>query len=219
MGSLVAFVGGSGSGKTRFIENLIPVLRNRGLRIAYVKHCHKGFELDQKAKDSGRVREAGADVVVLASGDETARIETRRRTLLELAGEIGTEVDLIVAEGFKSEPVKKIEVLASDGIPCCGHDADLVALISDEKVAFSVPVFGSREVELVADFLEREIMVEDRSKIKVDLVIDGSPVELNDFVKSMLGSTVVAMVSNLRGVKDPGTVKLTISKGEGGDKG
>jgi molybdopterin-guanine dinucleotide biosynthesis protein B len=219
MGFLVAFVGSSGSGKTRFIESLLPVLRARGLKVAYVKHCHRGFELDDRRKDSGRAREAGAEVVVLVSREETARIETRRATLMDLADEIGRNVDLVVAEGFKSEPVRKIEVLASDGELCCDSDPYLVAVISDGKDAFDVPKFGTGDVERVADFLGRKIMVLDKSKLEVELVIDGSPVELNDFVRSMLGSAVVAMVSNLRGVKDPGTVKLTITKGEGGEKG
>jgi molybdopterin-guanine dinucleotide biosynthesis protein B len=43
----VAFVGNSGSGKTRLIARLVPELKKRGLAVALVKHCSHGFDLGQ----------------------------------------------------------------------------------------------------------------------------------------------------------------------------
>jgi molybdopterin-guanine dinucleotide biosynthesis protein B len=51
------FAGYSGSGKTTLIEQLIPQLRERGLRVSLLKHAHHAFDVDQQ--DSYRHRQAG----------------------------------------------------------------------------------------------------------------------------------------------------------------
>ena len=53
------FAAYSGSGKTTLIENLIPLMVARGLRIALIKHAHHDFDVDQPGKDSWRHRQAG----------------------------------------------------------------------------------------------------------------------------------------------------------------
>ena len=55
----------SGSGKTTLIESIVPHLIRRGLRVAAVKRSHHDVELDSPGKDSRRIRDAGADPVVL----------------------------------------------------------------------------------------------------------------------------------------------------------
>lgn len=215
---VVAVVGSSGSGKTRFIESLIPELKARGLTIAYVKHCHKGFQLDSRDKDSGRAGEAGAGVVVLASPDETAKIEKRGVDLSQLVCELAAGADIILAEGFKSESVRKVEVVGRGAGPVCGSDPNLIAVISDETRDWTTPVFRTGDIGPFADFLEEEIVGKDKTDDVVELEVDGSPVGLNDFVRSILSSAVVAMVKNLRGVEEPREIRLSIKRTKGGDK-
>jgi molybdopterin-guanine dinucleotide biosynthesis protein B len=50
----VSVVGNSGSGKTTFIEKLIPELIGRGLKVGTIKHDVHGFEMDKPGKDSWR---------------------------------------------------------------------------------------------------------------------------------------------------------------------
>eukprot|EP01034_Spumella_vulgaris_P040929 gene40929-50639_t len=64
---VVGFAGFSGSGKTTLVEQLIPELRMRGLRVSVVKHAHHSFDIDHPGKDTYRHREAGAFEVVAAS--------------------------------------------------------------------------------------------------------------------------------------------------------
>lgn len=64
---VVGFAGFSGSGKTTLVEQLIPELRLRGLRVSVVKHAHHSFDMDHPGKDTYRHREAGAFEVVAAS--------------------------------------------------------------------------------------------------------------------------------------------------------
>ena len=46
---VVGFAGFSGSGKTTLVEQLIPELRLRGLRVSVVKHAHHSFDMDHPA--------------------------------------------------------------------------------------------------------------------------------------------------------------------------
>jgi len=64
---VVGFAGYSGAGKTTLVERLIPVLKQRGLRVSVVKHAHHRFDIDHPGKDTFRHREAGAFEVVVAS--------------------------------------------------------------------------------------------------------------------------------------------------------
>jgi len=64
---VVGFAGYSGSGKTTLVEQLIPALKFRGLRVSVVKHAHHQFDIDHPGKDTWRHREAGAFEVVAAS--------------------------------------------------------------------------------------------------------------------------------------------------------
>ena len=70
--NVVGFSGYSGSGKTTLVEQLIPALKKRGLRVSVVKHAHHRFDIDHRGKDTFRHREAGAFEVVVASSNRLA---------------------------------------------------------------------------------------------------------------------------------------------------
>ena len=70
----VSFSAKSGTGKTTYLEKLVACLKERGLRIALIKHDAHGFELDQPGKDSYRLREAGVDTMILSGPDQTVQI-------------------------------------------------------------------------------------------------------------------------------------------------
>ena len=64
---MLGFVAASGTGKTTLLTRLIPALRARDIRCAAIKHSHHDFDIDVPSKDSYRLREAGAQQVLLAS--------------------------------------------------------------------------------------------------------------------------------------------------------
>jgi molybdopterin-guanine dinucleotide biosynthesis protein B len=49
---VIAVTGFKDSGKTTAVEMLGRELVRRGYRVATVKHCHHGFDLDRPGKDS-----------------------------------------------------------------------------------------------------------------------------------------------------------------------
>ena len=57
----------SGTGKTTFIEKLIPLLAQRGVRTAVIKSDSHGFDLDTEGKDTARFAAAGAEAVAVSS--------------------------------------------------------------------------------------------------------------------------------------------------------
>jgi molybdopterin-guanine dinucleotide biosynthesis protein B len=71
------------------------------------------FDIDRPGKDSYRHREAGASEVLLSCNDRWALMHERREevevTLDELLAHL-SPCDLVLIEGFKQEPIPKLEV-------------------------------------------------------------------------------------------------------------
>ncbi len=110
----VVFAGFSGSGKTTLVEQLIPLLKQQGLRVSVAKHAHHRFDIDQPGKDSWRHRQAGAHEVVIASDLRLALVREfdapERLTVHALIAELNPRVDWVLVEGFKTSDLPKIEV-------------------------------------------------------------------------------------------------------------
>lgn len=89
----------SNTGKTTFIERLIPMLATYGIRAGVVKgDCH-GYDVDEQGKDSWRFREAGAEAVAVVSpnGYFLQQRTDYRAGLLSVAG-LMRDVDLVFIE-------------------------------------------------------------------------------------------------------------------------
>src|SRR5215207_5068331 len=110
---VIGLAGWSGAGKTTLLSRVIPHLLGQGLRVSVIKHAHHSFDVDIPGKDSWVHREAGAVEVLVSSGKRWALMHELRGAaepgLPELLAKL-SRVDLVVVEGFKSEPHRKIEV-------------------------------------------------------------------------------------------------------------
>ena len=71
---LLGFVAFSGTGKTTLLTRLIPLLKDRGIRIGMIKHAHHRFDIDTPGKDSYQLRKAGAQQMLIASRTRWALI-------------------------------------------------------------------------------------------------------------------------------------------------
>ena len=154
---IVTIVGKSGSGKTTFIEKLIPELIRRGYRVGTVKHHLHDFEIDQPGKDSWRHARAGATTTIIASPQKVAMIKhaTAEMPLEEMRTRFFDDVDVIVAEGYKSVRQPKIEIFraAVHERPLFAHDAELIAMVTDTPFSIGVPCFGLEDIAPCVDFL------------------------------------------------------------------
>ena len=154
---IVSFVAYSGTGKTTFLERLIPKLKARGLKIAIVKHDGHRFEIDHEGKDSDRFTKAGADVTGLISSEKAVLMENRQTDPEEFLKKIDG-VDLILTEGFKQGPWPKIMLhRKGSGKPMPLLPEECLAVISDVEILDCENVFTLEEIEKTADFLFRYI--------------------------------------------------------------
>ncbi len=145
--SVLGFAAFSGSGKTTLLEQLIPLLRGSGLKLALIKHSHHDFEMDKPGKDSDRLRKAGAGQILLASKYRSAWIREgdgeTEPDLAELLTRLDTRgLDLVLVEGFRDEPIPKIEIhRPSLGKPLlCLEDDQVIAVAVDRRPSQEVPV-------------------------------------------------------------------------------
>src|SRR5436309_14314232 len=142
---VIGLVGWSGAGKTTLLTRVIPQLQKQGLRVSVIKHAHHAFDVDVPGKDSWKHREAGAAAVLVSSSQRWALMHELRGAaeprLPELLAKL-SPVDLVVVEGFKREPHRKIEVYrAVNGKPLLFPDDPAIAAIAaDAAVETALPV-------------------------------------------------------------------------------
>ena len=164
----VAFIGHQGSGKTRLLTRLIPVLQENGYRVGVVKHAAGGMHLDRTGKDSALFQEIGVEKTLVISPSHAALFfELSEETpLVEVVERIFHGFDLVLIEGFKGGPFPKIEVyhragrVGVDAEPLAGT-IDVIAVVTDERVALpdGVPLLSPHRPEDVADFLEQTLLL------------------------------------------------------------
>ncbi len=152
------FAAWSGSGKTTLIENLIPLLAQQGFRVSVIKHAHHAFDVDKPGKDSFRHRQAGAAEVLVSSGARWALMhELRSETEPELPQLLArlSPCDLVLVEGFKLQPIPKIEIhRQATGSPLL-HPGDphIVAVATDVKLDTRLPQFGLVDYPAIVRFM------------------------------------------------------------------
>jgi molybdopterin-guanine dinucleotide biosynthesis adapter protein len=151
--------GWSGSGKTTLVTRLIPALVRYGISVSTVKHAHHEFDIDRPGKDSFRHREAGATEVLIGSATRWALMHENRGgrepTLDELLAHM-SRVDLVLVEGFKRDPIPKLEVhRPALGKPLlCRDDPYIVAVASDVPLSgLAVPVLPMGDAQAIAAFI------------------------------------------------------------------
>lgn len=160
----LGFVAPSGTGKTTLLTRLAAVLSARGLRLGYLKHAHHGFDLDTQGKDSYRLREAGAQRVLIASAARWALLQENDARqpipqLPELLAHFDPErIDLVLIEGWhgvSSYPKIAVHRPAAGREPQRFDDSDLIAVATDtpEQVPTSLPRLPLNDPERIADFI------------------------------------------------------------------
>ncbi len=157
--AVLGIVGWSGSGKTSLVRRLLHEFVRRGISVSTIKHAHAGFDIDTPGKDSHVHREAGACEVVVSSVNRFALIhENRDEPEPRIDGLLArmTPVDLVLIEGFKSEPHDKLEVhRPAVGKPALyPRDPDVVALATDTGADDAhIPVLDLNDTAAIADFI------------------------------------------------------------------
>lgn len=150
----------SGTGKTTLLKKVIPLLKERNLRVGMIKHTHHDMDVDQPGKDSYELRKAGAHQTLVASQQRWALMtETPDNTELDLyylASRFDEKtLDLILVEGFKHESIPKIALFRSAlNRPLNGLiDQYVIAIASDTIIDTDLPQLDINQAEQVADYI------------------------------------------------------------------
>jgi molybdopterin-guanine dinucleotide biosynthesis protein B len=156
---VIGLAGWSGAGKTTLLTRLIPHFMAQRLRVSVLKHAHHEFDVDVPGKDSWVHRQSGAVEVLVSSSRRWALMhELRGATepkLPELLAKM-SRVDLVIAEGFKSEPHRKIEIYrAANGKPVLfPDDPGIVGIASDATLETPLPVAHLDDIKAIAGMIE-----------------------------------------------------------------
>jgi molybdopterin-guanine dinucleotide biosynthesis protein B len=155
---VLGLAGWSGSGKTTLLAKLIPLFTAQGIEVSTIKHAHHDFDIDQPGKDSWVHRQAGAREVLVASSRRFALIGELRDApepgLAELLARM-KPVDIILVEGFKRDPIPKIEVYRPElgKAPLYHEDAHVIAVASPAPIETELPWLPLNAADRVAAFI------------------------------------------------------------------
>ncbi len=200
---VLAITGKSDAGKTFLIKRLVLEMKERGYKVAAIKHCPHGFDLDVEGKDSWHLTKAGAEGVLLQSPAGLGLIRVRTGiddSLDQLGRHYFPDCHLVLAEGFaRDESTRAVEVLRK-GIH---EQLELpperrLAVVADFAIRTDTPVFNPNDISRIADLLEKSVKEDQQSPATVQLSINGDPVFLNEFVQSMIEGTVAGLIAPLK---------------------
>ena len=158
MGSLqgvpvVAVCGVKNSGKTTLLTKVIPLLKERGLRVAVIKHDGHDFESDVPGTDSYRLQKAGAYAVAVYSSKRYMVAAEQAGTDTGFFAPFFEDADMILLEGGKYSAYPKIEIVRS-GISQhpVSETATLIAICSDMDIHVDgVPTLSIDDYKAVAE--------------------------------------------------------------------
>ena len=155
----LGIAGYSGSGKTTLVTALLPVLIDRGLTVATLKRSHHGFDIfpaghveqvDDVDEDDevGKVDEfddvdENDEVLIAGATNWALTRNTADEPNLPLTGLLSqcAGSDLVLIEGFKHQPIPKIEIWRPEtGMPLLAPaDPYIVAIATTAKRITQLP--------------------------------------------------------------------------------
>lgn len=192
----IQIVGTKDTGKTTLLEGITRELVRRGRTVCYVKHTHQEPPMDSPDTDTARLAAAGATVSVLAGAATTTAFRSSGGERIEnVSFREALPGQIVLAEGFKSVPSKKIAI--------AGGDMDIesldgvVAVVGPAPDGFGGSSFDPGDIGKIADLIEELAAVPDDQTWATRILVDGREIPLNAFVQDALASTLKGFCSSL----------------------
>ena len=217
MTPVVCIVGKHNAGKTTLIERLMPRLHALGRRVAIVKHAAHGFALDREGSDSWRLAQTEA-LAVVVSGPGGAAISCKLPDDASLPQVLALlpmlDIDLVLVEGHKRAEYPKIEVhRAALGPDLLVAEDELTAIVTDSDRASPVSCFRTNDIQGLAAFLDEQFPRSGADGEAIRLTIDGEEIPTNAFASRVIAGGIRGMLSALKGVSEPGDVRIELRRG------
>lgn len=162
---VIGIAGWKNSGKTTLAVRLVAHFIGLGLDVATLKHAHHAFDIDDGETDSARHRRAGAAQVAVVSAKRWAIVRelggSSEPDFLDVLDRLDP-CDLVIVEGYKSQPIAKIEARrlgSADRAPLAAGDPNVIAIAADHAVtdAGTLPVFALDDIAGIARHIATSI--------------------------------------------------------------
>src|SRR5574343_1321136 len=171
--AILGFAAYSGTGKTTLLTQLIPLLRQRGVKTGVIKHSHHDFEIDYPGKDSYQLRIAGASPVMIVSPFRRALLtEFNPQQEISLQAQLAMfpteKLDLILVEGFRHEAFTKIELHrpSLDKPLLYPQDSNIIAIASDAplEIPTNITLLDLNNPQRICDFIINQFLSQHRDR-------------------------------------------------------
>ena len=156
---LIHIVGCKNDGKTTLILELIQELNRRAIKVGTIKHGSQTCPFDTPGKDSYRHKEAGSNPAAIVTQSHAAVFFSRNKgdSIYQQLASLFNDVDVVLVEGDKNGPGKKIEVWRKQirPMPLCLARNDIMAVITHDAVDedFPIPVWPRSNMVNIADHI------------------------------------------------------------------
>lgn len=154
MSMILSILGISNTGKTTLITRIVPALKEKSFKVVVVKHTVRDIEVDKEGKDSWKITQSGADVVV-ASPRKMVFIKEEEDDIDAINEKYLKDYDLIITEGFNRAGKDRIVVLNEPQEIERFKHGNIKAVVCDknDKSLEGYKCFKSHEIEKIADFI------------------------------------------------------------------
>lgn len=215
---VIGICGASGSGKTTLVAKLLPLIKAQGIKVGVLKHHGHGEAVptpaEWRGKDSACLAAAGADRVGLAhpggvwlEAPHLGQAGPRALTARLMGG-----LELVIAEGFKSAGIPKIEVVAPGAAPVLPGGGELLAIArrGGGGTEAGLPVLDADDPEAVLAFIQEKIRPVTPAADKAVVIIDGQELPVNAFVATMLSGLLRGFIGSLKGADASGKIEVRL---------
>lgn len=144
---VIGLAGFSGSGKTTLLCQLLEIMTSQGLAIAVIKHSHHHIELDKPGKDSYRLKQSGAEQLLLSCPNQVI-VFSKQKEHDNLDAQLNKldwqSIDMVIVEGYRHSHVAKLEIHRPElGKPrLSDQDRDIFAIASNApQLESHIPVW------------------------------------------------------------------------------
>lgn len=201
MAAIVSFIGWHDCGKTTLATGVVASLKQMGYRVAVIKSSsERNIEFDTPETDTFKHKQAGADSVMLVAPDQMV-LQTKQKdlSLITLAHRYFSDVDIVIAEGFKeARHIAKIEVVRDPEQQLRKEVHGVLAVATDLQITADY-VFRLGEAEEIALFIEKRFLQKkQKQKEKAALLVNGRKIILKSFIQESLAGTVKGYIDSLK---------------------
>lgn len=158
-----AVVGYKNTGKTTLVCRLVAELKRRGYRVGTLKHDAHDFRMDHEGTDTFKHRQAGADLVAIASPEKwVVQGWANQPPSLEEMLQKFADVDLVIVEGYKQGPLPKIVIADRQGTIFQQETLEnvvSVAVAGDASLLApsGVPVYDRNEIDSFVKIIQQTL--------------------------------------------------------------